>query len=167
MAVVCASCQTENRDGAKFCKGCGRRLISPPPASSAPAEERATDGDGWPITERMPLSHGPAADEVTVVTGATAFSPPPAPRPEPAPRPRARLAARARAPKAALHAAALPAARKSNAARTGVFAVLMVGFFYVWKRGDLDWVRAVSKARATPREVPPRLAIAEEPALVP
>ena len=32
------------------------------------------------------------------------------------------------------------------------FGVLMVGFAYVWKRGDLDWVRAVSdpkkKARA-------------------
>lgn len=29
------------------------------------------------------------------------------------------------------------------------FAVLMVGFAYVWKRGDLDWVRAVSQERAT------------------
>jgi NADH-quinone oxidoreductase subunit A len=28
------------------------------------------------------------------------------------------------------------------------FAVLLVGFFYVWKRGDLDWVRAVSSQRA-------------------
>jgi NADH-quinone oxidoreductase subunit A len=27
------------------------------------------------------------------------------------------------------------------------FAVLMVGFAYVWKRGDLDWVRAVSRDR--------------------
>ncbi|MEZ6070713.1 MAG: NADH-quinone oxidoreductase subunit A [Pirellulales bacterium] len=25
------------------------------------------------------------------------------------------------------------------------FAVLMVGFFYVWKRGDLNWVRATSE----------------------
>ncbi len=25
------------------------------------------------------------------------------------------------------------------------FAVLLVGFAYVWKRGDLDWVRAVTK----------------------
>nr|WP_315850652.1 MULTISPECIES: NADH-quinone oxidoreductase subunit A [Pirellulaceae] len=24
------------------------------------------------------------------------------------------------------------------------FAVLMVGFAYVWKRGDLDWVRSMS-----------------------
>jgi NADH-quinone oxidoreductase subunit A len=28
------------------------------------------------------------------------------------------------------------------------FAILMVGFAYVWKRGDLDWVRAVSRERA-------------------
>ena len=27
------------------------------------------------------------------------------------------------------------------------FAVLMVGFAYVWKRGDLDWVRAVGRQR--------------------
>jgi len=35
------------------------------------------------------------------------------------------------------------------------FGVLLVGFAYVWKRGDLDWVRAVSKhsqaALARPR----------------
>ncbi|QDU95601.1 NADH-quinone oxidoreductase subunit A [Lignipirellula cremea] len=28
------------------------------------------------------------------------------------------------------------------------FAVLMVGFAYVWKRGDLNWVRAVTDARS-------------------
>ena len=28
------------------------------------------------------------------------------------------------------------------------FAVLMIGFAYVWKRGDLDWVRAISRDRA-------------------
>lgn len=28
------------------------------------------------------------------------------------------------------------------------FFVLMVGFAYVWKRGDLDWVRAVGQERA-------------------
>jgi NADH-quinone oxidoreductase subunit A len=29
------------------------------------------------------------------------------------------------------------------------FLVLMVGFAYVWRRGDLDWVRHVSRERAT------------------
>lgn len=34
------------------------------------------------------------------------------------------------------------------------FAVLLIGFAYVWRRGDLDWVRAVGQARA----LEPRLA---------
>jgi NADH-quinone oxidoreductase subunit A len=29
------------------------------------------------------------------------------------------------------------------------FAVLLIGFAYVWRRGDLDWVRAVGQERAT------------------
>ncbi|MCY2964893.1 MAG: NADH-quinone oxidoreductase subunit A [Planctomycetota bacterium] len=33
------------------------------------------------------------------------------------------------------------------------FSVLLVAFAYVWKRGDLDWVRAVTSAR---RSVPAR-----------
>ena len=28
------------------------------------------------------------------------------------------------------------------------FGVLLVGFAYVWKRGDLDWVRAITSAKA-------------------
>lgn len=36
------------------------------------------------------------------------------------------------------------------------FAVLLVGFAYVWKRGDLDWVRAVGKERA---EAEPRTTV--------
>jgi NADH-quinone oxidoreductase subunit A len=35
------------------------------------------------------------------------------------------------------------------------FAVLMVGFAYVWKRGDLDWVRATKSYRETIVERPP------------
>lgn len=41
------------------------------------------------------------------------------------------------------------------------FAVLMVGFFYVWRRGDLDWVRALSRERAG-TERPTLLAVGEE-----
>jgi NADH-quinone oxidoreductase subunit A len=46
------------------------------------------------------------------------------------------------------------------------FAVLMVGFFYVWRRGDLDWVRAVARERAgsVERELP-AAAPEEAPAL--
>jgi len=38
------------------------------------------------------------------------------------------------------------------------FGVLLVGFAYVWKRGDLDWVRAVTRQKAEPihRHPPPR-----------
>ena len=35
------------------------------------------------------------------------------------------------------------------------FGVLLVGFAYVWKRGDLDWVRAVQARRATLERAPP------------
>ena len=49
------------------------------------------------------------------------------------------------------------------------FAVLIVGFFYVWKRGDLDWVRAVSEERALPdsRSDASPSAAAQEPVLSP
>lgn len=46
------------------------------------------------------------------------------------------------------------------------FAVLMIGFFYVWKRGDLDWVRAVSRDRTdTSQRGPPGEVSAEEAVL--
>lgn len=46
------------------------------------------------------------------------------------------------------------------------FGVLMVGFAYVWRRGDLDWVRAVSRQRAARPEIAqvPEV-LEEEPAL--
>ena len=35
------------------------------------------------------------------------------------------------------------------------FGVLLVGFAYVWKRGDLDWVRAVAQSRTQSAAIPP------------
>jgi NADH-quinone oxidoreductase subunit A len=35
------------------------------------------------------------------------------------------------------------------------FGVLLVGFAYVWKRGDLDWVRVVARDRVEPLHRPP------------
>lgn len=35
------------------------------------------------------------------------------------------------------------------------FAVLLVGFAYVWKRGDLDWVRALTREKPQPAKRPP------------
>jgi len=58
----------------------------------------------------------------------------------------------------------IDAATASNLLLTGLvdilvfFGVLLVGFAYIWKRGDLDWVRAVSeetkKAAAQPKAHP-------------
>lgn len=42
------------------------------------------------------------------------------------------------------------------------FAVLMVGFAYVWRRGDLDWVRAVSRERALSRRPPGGAPVTDE-----
>lgn len=46
------------------------------------------------------------------------------------------------------------------------FGVLMVGFAYVWRRGDLDWVRAVSRQRAARGATGPPSEAKEEPVLV-
>ncbi len=35
------------------------------------------------------------------------------------------------------------------------FGVLLVGFAYVWKRGDLDWVRALTREKPQPLHRPP------------
>ena len=32
------------------------------------------------------------------------------------------------------------------------FGILLIGFAYVWKRGDLDWVRALQQSRAPPSD---------------
>jgi NADH-quinone oxidoreductase subunit A len=45
------------------------------------------------------------------------------------------------------------------------FAVLMVGFAYVWKRGDLDWVRAVSERKSRRQSSPQDDETAREPSL--
>jgi len=45
------------------------------------------------------------------------------------------------------------------------FAVLLVGFAYVWKRGDLDWVRALSKERAMQAPTSRAMVDEDQPAL--
>jgi hypothetical protein len=35
------------------------------------------------------------------------------------------------------------------------FGVLLVGFAYLWKRGDLDWVRSTAAETAAPGPAPP------------
>ena len=53
MAAICADCRTANRDGAKFCKGCGHRLKLAAPANAT--EIRPDVDEDWPATQRMPL----------------------------------------------------------------------------------------------------------------
>ncbi|MGJ7487152.1 hypothetical protein ACSFA2_17965 [Variovorax sp. LT2P21] len=57
MALLCVACRTENRDAAKFCKGCGGKLVSLPPRSAAEAE--ALD-DAWGATVVASLEDGRA-----------------------------------------------------------------------------------------------------------
>ena len=38
------------------------------------------------------------------------------------------------------------------------FGVLLVGYAYLWKRGDIDWVRSVAAERAAASEAPPSVA---------
>jgi len=49
---------------------------------------------------------------------------------------------------ATIHAGARQLALVTLVDIAAFFAVLLIGFAYVWKRGDLDWVRAVSQERA-------------------
>jgi NADH-quinone oxidoreductase subunit A len=56
---------------------------------------------------------------------------------------------------AALKSAANNLAITSMADIAVFFGVLLVGFAYVWRRGDLDWVRAVTRQKATPAHRPP------------
>jgi NADH-quinone oxidoreductase subunit A len=46
------------------------------------------------------------------------------------------------------------------------FAILMVGFAYVWRRGDLDWVRAMGQEpMIEPQRTVPSMAVEREAAL--
>lgn len=54
-----------------------------------------------------------------------------------------------------LRKAARDMARMSFADIGVFFGVLLVGFAYVWKRGDLDWVRALTRERPQPAHRPP------------
>jgi NADH-quinone oxidoreductase subunit A len=56
---------------------------------------------------------------------------------------------------AAMHQTAKTMALISFADIVVFFAVLMVGFAYVWKRGDLDWVRSVKRQDKAPVHRPP------------
>lgn len=82
-------------------------------------------------------------------------------------RERAQELAAARQPLAA-EAVRDTAAKLAGAAIIDIlvfFGVLMVGFAYVWSRGDLDWVRAISAQRVRQPERPLSPAQREQPVL--
>ncbi len=54
----------------------------------------------------------------------------------------------------AMHDAMRRLARVAVADMAVFFGVLLVGFAYVWRRGDLDWVRAVSSQREAASPLP-------------
>jgi NADH-quinone oxidoreductase subunit A len=60
-----------------------------------------------------------------------------------------------------LRAAAADMALTSFADIAVFFAVLLVGFAYVWRRGDLDWVRSMTRQKVEPlrRTMPPPRAV--------
>lgn len=64
------------------------------------------------------------------------------------------LAASVEANEAAIEAAANQLALLAIADMAIFFGVLLVGFAYVWYRGDLDWVRSVPTAEEQPEEEP-------------
>lgn len=43
------------------------------------------------------------------------------------------------------------------------FGVLLVGFAYVWKRGDLEWIRAASNSSAARANPPPATPVTPKP----
>jgi NADH-quinone oxidoreductase subunit A len=45
------------------------------------------------------------------------------------------------------------------------FGVLLVGFAYLWKRGDIDWVRSTAAERAAGVDLPPAPVLSEEKVL--
>lgn len=71
MPVLCPACGAENRNGARFCKGCGGKLTSGSAVGAA-----AVHAGEWPATEPAPLqtAKGPSepfAEEKMVITGPT------------------------------------------------------------------------------------------------
>ncbi len=157
MALICVACRTENRDAAKFCRGCGGRLVSLPPRSAAEAE--ALD-DAWGATVVAPLDDG--------------RSPPP----------RARLqSARASRPSALHTASAEPSSRPHRLdiapppRDRSVFWVLLAAAAIVVATGGLYVYRglhrkpapvAVQTQTQEPAAAPPSMpASAPEPAALP
>ncbi|MDM0121527.1 hypothetical protein [Variovorax arabinosiphilus] len=144
MALLCVACRTENRDAAKFCKGCGGKLVSLPPRSAAEAE--ALD-DAWGATVVASLDDGRA----------------------PPPRAGSQPAARASRPSALRSASAEPSSRPHlldvapRPRDRSVFWVLLAAAAIVVATGGLYVYRGLHR-RPVPVVVQPQ---AQDPTAVP
>lgn len=148
MAVMCAECRTGNRDGAKFCRGCGRRLAAIAPAPTYPADESEDD---WPETQRMSMrsvlemprspataisaSVAPARSDRKSAMAGTRRKPL---APLPPPVPSSFRGVRSTTPRGVPRTAMAVAARKSNALFVGALGlsiaavVLAIGGWYAY-----------------------------------
>jgi hypothetical protein len=189
MAVICAECRTGNRDGAKFCRGCGRRLAAIVSAPIRPAEEPEDD---WPETQRMSMhsvlemprspataisaSVAPARSDRKSAVAATRRKPL---APLPPPVPSSFRGVRSAAPKGVPRTASAVAARKSNALFVGALGlsiaafVLAIGGWYAYNArhsvtATESPAAAVPAAEvAPPTAAPPALEPAQAVTVVP
>lgn len=169
MPVTCTECRTSNRDGARFCKGCGRRI------KLVPLDEE------WPATQRMVYP-----GEELQFRGAGAVLPashripkgPPAPARPPAPPPVQRAAEQA--PQRSSVASAQVAndgktARRIRPAVWVVVAVMLIAGAGWYALGSHQYVPppatpAIPTAAPAPAPIPeatPSTAAVEPPIAVP
>lgn len=155
MAVVCAACGTENRDAAKFCRGCGARLGEGAVAQN-PASWAQTQPSDLP-EERTVLVSAPAR----AASSRTASTPGPAD-----------AATAPAAPAASMTPASAPAASRGGwVIGLLVALVLVAGALWGWLGSGRDGAPPPAPAApvaASPAAVPesPPAAVAPPPAPV-
>lgn len=169
MPVTCTECRTSNRDGARFCKGCGRRI------KAAPVREE------WPATQRMAY---PGEDlqsrgaEVVLPASHHVRKGSSAPARTPAPPPSQRAAEKAPQRASAASAQVANDGKTARRIRPAVWAVLAVvlvapaGWYALGSHQDVPQpaIPAVPMAAPSPAPVleptPPTAAV-EPPIAVP
>ena len=135
MAVVCTACNTENRDAAKFCRGCGARLGG---------EEAAQSPASWAQTQPAEM-----ADERTVLVAPAAKS----------------TAPRAKQPPDAPSAApAAPSSPKSRAPLAiGVLLIALLVGALLWWLGARDSSPPAPVVPVAAPAAPPPATVVETP----
>lgn len=125
MAKLCTTCDAENRDEAKFCKGCGGKFAFPA-ASTASVE-----GFGCPSCGHLNKAGAKFCSTCGGQTQASILPPPPPP-PAPPPTPRPPAAVDARPRQAVQPAAIIPQPRVQTQAQTPADASAAPSRVGVW-----------------------------------